>query len=61
MFVTAAINDGAAALITFNIDDYKTSDGRMARLGIRICRPRELLRGLKWRPSATTLSAFRLR
>ena len=61
MFVETAINGRAEALITFNVDDYKISDDRTARLGIRICRPEEFLRGLKWRPSATTLSAFRLR
>jgi len=68
MFVETAINGRAEALITFNVDDYKISDDRMARLddrtarlGIRIRRPGEFLRGLKWRPSATTLSAFRLR
>jgi hypothetical protein len=60
MFVETAINGRAEALITFNVDDYKISDGRKARLGIRIRRPGEFLRGLEWRPSATTLSAFRL-
>jgi putative PIN family toxin of toxin-antitoxin system len=61
MFVETAINGRAEALITFNVGDYEISDDRTARLGIRICRPGEFLRGLKWRPSATTLSAFRLR
>jgi putative PIN family toxin of toxin-antitoxin system len=61
IFVETPINGRAEALITFNVGDYKISDDRTARLGIRICRPAEFLRGLKWRPSATTLSAFRLR
>jgi len=61
MFVETAINGRAEALITFNVGDYEISDDRTARLAIRICRPGEFLRGLKWRPSATTLSAFRLR
>src|SRR5437870_8681293 len=36
MFVETAINGRAEALITFNVDDYKISDDRTARLGIRI-------------------------
>jgi len=61
MFVETAINGRARALITFNVKDYHISDDRMTSHGIRISRPGEFLRGLKWRPSATTLSAFRLR
>ena len=55
------LSTGELGLVTFNVDDYKISEDRTARPGIRICRPGEFLRGLKWRPSATTLSAFRLR
>ncbi|HET6234128.1 MAG TPA: putative toxin-antitoxin system toxin component, PIN family [Acetobacteraceae bacterium] len=60
MFVEAAINGHADALVTFNRNDCLPADHRAVRLGIDICRPGELQRRLTWRPSATTRSGFRL-
>ena len=60
IFVEAAINGRADALVTFNRGDYLPADDRTMPLGIDICRPGELLRRLTWRPSGTTRSAFRL-
>ena len=54
MFVTAAINGNAEAIVTFNIRDYVPRDGRITGLGITVCRPVEILRRLSWRPSATS-------
>ena len=59
IFVEAAINGQAEALVTFNGNDYLPADNRATPLGIDICRPGDPLRRLTWRPSATTLSVFR--
>lgn len=61
VFVEAAVNGVADAIVTFNLTDYRPADDRQALLGIEVCRPSEILRRLTWRPAATTLSAFRLR
>jgi putative PIN family toxin of toxin-antitoxin system len=58
MFVTAAINGMADAITTFNVRDYIPRDGRVTGLGIPVCCPREILRRLSWRPSATSRSGF---
>jgi predicted nucleic acid-binding protein len=60
MFVTAAINGMADAIVTFNIRDYVPRDGRATGLGILVCRPGDILRRLSWRPSATSPFGFRL-
>jgi hypothetical protein len=57
-FVTAAINDNAEAITTFNIRDYVPRDGRVTGLGILVCRPGDILRSLSWRPSATSPFGF---
>lgn len=61
MFVDAAMNGAADMIVTFNIEDYRPVDDRWSGLGIEIGRPADVLRRLVWRPSATSLSAFRLR
>lgn len=61
IFVEAAANGAAEAIVTFNVSDYRPADDRQALLGIEVCRPGDILRRLTWRPTATTLSAFRLR
>ena len=60
IFVEAAINGRADALVTFNRSDYLPTDLAAMPLGIDICRPGDLIRRLTWRPSAMTRSAFRL-
>lgn len=60
LFVEAAVNGRADALVTFNLGDYLPVDDRAIPLGISICRPGEFLRRLTWRPSTTTRSSFRL-
>jgi len=44
MFMEAAINSQADALVTFNGADYRPVDNRAIPLEIDICRPGELLR-----------------
>jgi putative PIN family toxin of toxin-antitoxin system len=60
MFMEAAINSHADALVTFNRNDYLPADHRAIPSGVDICRPGELLRRMTWRPSDTTRSNFRL-
>lgn len=59
LFLQAAINGGAAALITFNVGDYRPADDRAAGHGVAVVRPGAFLRRLAWRPSTTSLFAFR--
>jgi putative PIN family toxin of toxin-antitoxin system len=61
IFVQAAVNGAADMIVTFNLSDYRPADDRQSSLGIEVGRPGDVLRKMKWRPSATTLSAFRLR
>jgi putative PIN family toxin of toxin-antitoxin system len=61
MFVTAAINGNAEAIVTFNIRDYVPRDSRITGLGITVCPPGEILRRVSWRPSATSHFASLLR
>jgi putative PIN family toxin of toxin-antitoxin system len=58
VFADAAVAGLADALITFNISDYRLTDPRGGRLPVATVRPGEFLRGLTWRPSTTSLSAF---
>jgi len=59
MFVTAAINGSADAIVTFNVRDYVARDARIG-LGINVCRPGDILRRLSWRPSVTLPSGYLL-
>jgi putative PIN family toxin of toxin-antitoxin system len=61
IFVEAAVNGAADMIVTFNVGDYRPADDRHGLFGIEVCRPGDVLRRMKWRPSPTTLSAFRLR
>jgi predicted nucleic acid-binding protein len=62
IFVDALKNGGGEAIVTFNRRDYLDADLRKASRGkmpVPIMAPREALRRLAWRPTATTLFAFR--
>jgi predicted nucleic acid-binding protein len=61
IFVAAAKNGGADALVSFNVTDYLPADNLASSLGLRVCRPADILRRLNWRPSATLPFAFRHR
>jgi hypothetical protein len=61
IFAEAAVNGAADMIVTFNVSDYQPADDRQGSLGIEVCRPGDALRRITWRPSATTLSAFRSR
>lgn len=61
LFVEAALNGGADALVTLNVGDYQPSDPAVEHIGVDVCRPGEFLRRMQWRPSLNTLSAFRPR
>jgi predicted nucleic acid-binding protein len=64
LFVDAALNGQAAAIVTFNRRDYLAADPRSAAQGetpVAVLSPGEALRRLPWRPSPTTLFAFRPR
>jgi putative PIN family toxin of toxin-antitoxin system len=50
IFVEAALNGAADAIVTFNARDYRPADRAQAALGIEILRPGDVLRRLQWRP-----------
>lgn len=52
MFLAAAQEADADAIVTFNLGDYLPLDTQ--QLDIPVCRPGELLRRVTWRPSATS-------
>jgi putative PIN family toxin of toxin-antitoxin system len=52
MFLAAALEADADAIVTFNLGDYVPVG--MQPLEIPVCRPGEILRRLSWRPSATS-------
>ena len=57
IFVEALVNGDGAAIVTFNRRDYVVADQRLAsqqRTAVPVIAPREALRNLPWRPSATT-------
>lgn len=58
LYVEAALNGAADAIVTFNVREYRPSDPRQSQLGVEVLRPGEVLRRLSWRPRATTLSGF---
>lgn len=60
IFMEAAINSQADALVAFNCNDYLPVNYRAIPLGIDVCRSGELLRRMKWRPSEMTRSIFRV-
>jgi len=56
MFMELAINGQAAALVSFNLADFRPVD----RSGpdLPVCRPGEILRRLAWRPSVISRFGF---
>jgi putative PIN family toxin of toxin-antitoxin system len=58
MFVAAAINGHAEAIVTFNVGDYAPIDPLVTGFGITVCRPGEVVRRLGWHPSAISRFGF---
>jgi putative PIN family toxin of toxin-antitoxin system len=64
MFVELLWNGRGDHIVTFNRRDYLPADDRAASRGepaVPVSSPGETLRRLGWRPTGTTLSAFRRR
>lgn len=58
IFAELAINGRADALVSFNVADYRPADPVGSELDIPVCRPRDVLKRLTWRPSAISRSGF---